>query len=546
MNTIKLLQNPGFCESGPDCSGKSGFLAVFPEVPAIGKANFVCPVPFGLRVKPGFQPVLPGACSSNRRFTPAGFWNRLKASLFFALIVPLILAGISACAAGPKPAGEIPAEGAPEKPPEPRDTRDLLTLIAERLAGRDFDGAIALFDKIDPAEAGTNRIRLLKASVLSSAGKTADARAITDSILAAEPENTDALMVLSAIYGSSGNEKEEKAVLERIIKLDPRRADALTALGNIAFKAQSLRSAGAYYDRALETEPQNGEALVGRGLVYRYSRDPKNAEKYFNQAVRLFPQWASPRHERARLYRGAGYAKQALEDLDMAKKLEPANYWITVDRGNVLLELKRRQEALEEFSLAIKLDPENFFAYVYSAGIKDDLGDYEGAEKDYLVITKLKSDYYFAYEGLGIIKMRKHQYAEARDYFLEAYRQSPKTASYAILASMNWMRAGKIGDPRQFLEQAIRGSERESLEWYMLRLYHDLSGDNDIAIRLDKEKDPDKKFRMLYYLAGYYAIRGNNSLADRYFLQAKDLDRKGVFEWRLNELALTERNLKVF
>ncbi|MDR1100204.1 MAG: hypothetical protein LBL28_06945, partial [Treponema sp.] len=193
---------------------------------------------------------------------------------------------------------------------------------------------------------------------------------------------------------------------------------------------------------------------------------------------------------------------------------------------------------------AISIDPETFIAYVYSAGIKDESGDYEGAEKDYTVLAKLKPEYYFAFEGLGVIKMRNHQWAEARDAFLEAYRQAPAEQGYALLAAMNWMRAGKINDPRQFLEQALRKVERESLDWYMLRLYHDLAGDNDMAIRIDREKNLDNKARMLYYLANYYDIRGSRVLADKYFIQVKELDRRAIPEWRLNEWIIEERNLK--
>jgi predicted Zn-dependent protease len=141
--------------------------------------------------------------------------------------------------------------------------------------------------------------------------------------------------------------------------------------------------------------------------------------------------------------------------------------------------------------------------------------------------------------------MRKHLWAEARDNFLEAFRKAPADPAYALLAAMNWMRAGKINDPRQFLEQALRRAERESLEWYMLRLYRDLSGDSDIAIRIDQEQDPDKKARMLYYLANYYDVQGNRILADRYFLRVREMERRAVPEWRLNEIIVEERNLQI-
>jgi tetratricopeptide (TPR) repeat protein len=462
------------------------------------------------------------------------------------LLVLMILPGLFSCSSGPaetvQPAPEQPEEITGELPPL-TDTQSILTGIAMLLDRGDYDGALALFDMIDAPEAESGGIRLLKASVLSSAGRLEEARTIAEEVSAKEPSNTEALFVLSAIEGASGKEREQRAVLERIIKIEPANPEALSALGTIALRSRSLRTAASYFDRALAAEPENREALIGRAGVYRYDRDPKNAEALLNKAVTLYPQWAVPFSERARLYKEAGFPKEALSDLDKAKALDGEDYWIAVDRGTILIDLNRKPEALEEFTRAIALDPSSFLAYVYSAGIKDDLGNYDGAERDYEILTKLKPEYYFAFEGLGMQKMRRGLWAEARDAFLEAYKQAPQESVYALLAAMNWMRAGRPNEPRQFLEQALRGVQRESPEWYMFRLYHDLSGDTDVAIRLDREQNTVIKARMLYYLANYYDIRGNRSLADKCFLQVRDLNQKATVEWRLNEWALEQRNL---
>jgi hypothetical protein len=79
----------------------------------------------------------------------------------------------------------------------------------------------------------------------------------------------------------------------------------------------------------------------------------------------------------------------------------------------------------------------------------------------------------------------------------------------------------------------------------MLKLFHDLSGDTDVAAKVDKETDNDTKARMLFYLASYYDIRGYRNLADRYYLMMQDLDAAGVIEWRLNEWVLAERGLGI-
>lgn len=425
--------------------------------------------------------------------------------------------------------------------PRPGGTEDILRRIAVLCEQGDYQNALGLFAEIKEPDADTDNVRLLKASVHLSAGSPEEAERIAVEV---GPEKTRALLVLASVEGVRGRTKEQKAFLEKALKNEPENAEVLTALGDLSASAGSFKAAASYYDRALAAENGYAQALLGRAWVYRNAKDPKNAELLLNKAVTLYPSWAVPLQERARLYRALGYPFQALEDIDRALALDKNNYWITADRGKILIDLNRKEEALAEYERAKKMNPGYYLAYVYSAGIKDDLADYEGAYADYAALVKLNPDYYFAFEGLGMHLMRKGDWIGARDAFMEAYKRSRQdTVTYGLLAAVNWMRGGKPNEPKQFLEQVLRKAERDSLEWYVLRLYHDLTGDNDVAIRLDREKNADTKARMLFYLASYYDIRGNKTLADKYFLQVRELERRSIAEWRLNEWTLEARGL---
>ena len=139
--------------------------------------------------------------------------------------------------------------------------------------------------------------------------------------------------------------------------------------------------------------------------------------------------------------------------------------------------------------------------------------------------------------------MKNKEWALARDAFLEAYRQAPREFNYALLAAVNWMRAGRQTDPRQFLAQVMRTAPRDSLDFVMLKLFHDLSGDADAAIRVETEANIYKRAQMVFYLAQFYDIRGNTRLAERYYLLVQELDAVGTIEWRLNEWILAEKGI---
>jgi tetratricopeptide (TPR) repeat protein len=423
------------------------------------------------------------------------------------------------------------------------DTDAILTGVSQLMARREYKAALELFDKISDSVIHTPEIQLLKASILNSAGRSADARAIASGIASRDPKNVDALLVLASSASLEGKEREQRTLLERVVSIDPKNLNAITDLGYIALNAKSLRTAATQFEKALAIDGNYREALVGRAIVYRYSHEPQKSEQLLNKAIRLNPQWASPLHERARLYKGAGFLKDALDDLDTAKKLEPNNYWICVDRAAVLIELKRKSEALEELDQAVTLDPNGFLAYVYRAGIRDESGDYKGAEQDYTSILRINKDYYFAAEGLGIIKMMNGQYIEARDAFLTAYKIAPKEFRYAMLAAINWMKSGRMNDPKQFLAQVLRTVPRDTPDWYILRLYHDLSGDGDVVEKINREQNLEAKSKMMFYVAQYYDVRGNTALANKFFIEVKDMNRRYVIEWKINEMILQERGL---
>jgi tetratricopeptide (TPR) repeat protein len=424
-----------------------------------------------------------------------------------------------------------------------RSTEDILTEVSQLMARREYPAALELFDTISGPAKQTPEIQLLRASILNSAGRFADARAIASGIAARDPKNIDALLVLASTASLEGKEREQRTLLERVVSIDPKNLKAITDLGYISLGAQSLRAAAGQFEKALAIDGDYRDALVGRAVVYRYSHEPKKSEQLLNKAIRLNPQWATPFHERARLYKGAGFLQDALQDLDTARNLEPDNYWIRVDRAVTLIELGRRPDALEDLAHAVKTEPGGFLAYIYRAGIRDELGDYKGAEQDYAVIMKLKPDYYFAAEGFGIIKMRNNQYIEARDAFLAAYKQAPKEFRYAMLAAINWMKGGRVSDPKQFLAQVLRTVQRDTPDWIILRLYHDLSGDGDVVDKINREQNLEAKAKMLFYIAQYYDARGNRALANSFFLQVKDMNRYNMIEWKINEFILEERGL---
>jgi tetratricopeptide (TPR) repeat protein len=479
---------------------------------------------------------------------------------YFYIVVITALGIITACATSPggtsvptekapaltvaKPAEKAPAVKPPAEQTEQEKTEQVLSSIRASMQRGDFAKALELFNGLSKEIAATADMQRMKATILAAGGNLPEARNTLQKLLATEGENQDTLFLLASVEGMAGNTGEQKKLLEKLVSINPKNTQALTSLGDVAYAAKTYKLAEAYYKKVLSIDPNNSEALLGKGKVDRYNRDPKSAEEAFTKVITMNPEWALPLQERARLYRENNFLREALADLDKAKGLAPKDYWVALDRGNVLLDLGRKEEALAEFDRAISIDGDYFLAYVYSAGIKDELEDYPGAERAYKRLSELNPDYYFAFEALGILYMRDKRWPQAKDAFIEAYKHAPNHSSYALLAAINWYRSGKSQDVRGFLEKVIPTVDQNSIDWYMLRLFYDFSGDTDIATRIGNEKKLDVKARMLYYLAQYYDLKGNTNLANKYFMLVRNMNRKNMIEWRLNQWEIEARGLQ--
>ena len=426
----------------------------------------------------------------------------------------------------------------------------VLDQIVDLLTDYREEEAIALFDIIPLPERNSSYIRLLEASVLSSIGRFDQARTILEQVTRAEPDNIDAYFILSAIEGATGRTRQEQAALEQIIQLEPQNEEALIGLGNLHLRNRAMQNAIRYFDRVISFNPRSSSALLGQARALRMNSQWDEAESILDRTIELFPNLAEARTERSRYHWGRGQLVPALADLDEARRLAPQDYWISIDRGTLLLEMMLLEEALEEFNRAISINPGEFRAYIFSAGLKDDLGDPDGAAHDYAVLSRLRPEYYFALEGLGLHMMRQEKWEEARDAFMEAYTQSPEDFLYALLGVVAWMKMGDITAPRDYINQVIPRLRRDSLEWHMFRLYLDLTNRNyiaerDMVTRLDREENSDYKARMLFFMAQYYDIRENTTMANNYFRQIGEMNTRRIPEWRLNEWILAARGISV-
>ena len=464
----------------------------------------------------------------------------LRQKCFWIALAAIILASLISC--GSQPPAEKPLLPAEETVPLSEKDR-ILNEILQCLRKGDFDGALALFDQLSAEEVGQSDIVMLKSSVLLSAGRLPAAKTLINELITAEPENVEAYFVLSSIEAAARNDRGQRAALDNSLKLDPEHVKSLVSLGNIYLRNESWSHASSRFEKALKRKPDDAAALIGMSSALRKQKQPDQAMELMNRAVELHPDNPQVYSVRSRLFRDAGLLSAALSDLEAAEKLDGRDYWIAYDKGRTLLSMEKKPEALAAFEKANAVNPTEFVAYIFSAGIRTDAGDFDGAEKDYAALTRVNPDYYYGFEGLGMLKMKKKEYREARDAFTAAYTKASSETGYAILAALCALRGQSRFEVKPFLENAMKPLKRDSLDYTVLRLLNDYSGDSELSRKIQNEKDPYLKCRSAFYLAEYYDIINKHALAETFYEICKSTNRRDTIEWRLNEWIREQRSM---
>ncbi len=402
-----------------------------------------------------------------------------------------------------------------------------------------MDAALALFDNMPESLKGNGELQKLRASLLISAGRHADAQKI---IAELEQKNSGDLEIKEmkmVLAKASGNVAAKSAAIKEIIALDPTNPSANVELGQEKVLRKKYKEARGFYMTALKGDQNNQDALFGYGQTSYYMNKIDDARKAFDKILRLDPNSAVAYAYIGKLYAEDENYKLAEENIVKAIELNPGAYDYYMDWGTYSRMRGKFKQAEEAWSKAIKIDPSYFLAYAYRAGLFDEQNMYAKALDDYRMVIKTNPKYFYAYEALGILAWHEEKYEEARASFEKAFSYYPQSVSYPLMIAACMYKSNRAFEVKPFLQKVMKTySDRESLEYLMIRLYHDLgpgNAENLILQKIDKEDNSTKKGKMTFYMALYDEIKGHEETARKIYNEVAALQSPMFFEFRLAE-----------
>lgn len=403
----------------------------------------------------------------------------------------------------------------------------------------DINAAIALYDDIPANLANDTDLRILQASLLLSVNRLNDAKAITKQLKDSGINTIDVMEVDAEIANASGKLADIQNATNILLKADPNNVTGNLIMGNQWALKKKYKLARDYYRKALVREPNNTDALFGYGQMTYYLNELRESRNAFNSLLSADPQSDIAYQYLGKLDAENESYRNAVENINKAININPNNSDYFIDLGNYNRNLGRYDEAEKAWTKAIQLDPNYFLGYTYRAGLYDEQNRIEEALRDYKMVVKTNPKYYFAFEEIGILEFHMKNWEEARKYFEKANSINESTA-YKLMILATYVQQKKTFEMKQLSEKYMKNMDRNSIDYKMIRLYHDngpFNAESAIAKDITKEADKNKRGKMLYYLGLYYDMKGSHAVASEYYNEILKMQTPMFFEYRLAEWA---------
>lgn len=420
------------------------------------------------------------------------------------------------------------------------ETINFAEALQKSLIKGDINGAILLYKDIPENLKDDVDLRILEASLLLSAGRLEEAKTIVNELKKSGHNTIEVMEVEAEIANASGKLADVQNVTNALLKADPTNVTANLILGNRWALKKKYKLAADYYKKVILKESDNEDGLFGYGQMNYYLGNFKESKNSFEKLVEISPQSDIAFQYLGKLAAESESYKTATENIQKAISLNPENSDYYIDLGNYSRSLGRYADAEKAWTKAIDLAPDYFLGYTYRAGLYDEQNRLQEALADYKMIIKTNPKYYFAFEEIGILEFHMENWEEARKYFTKANEISDSYA-YKLMILATYIKQNKMFEMKQLSEKYMKPMDRNSLEYKMIRLYHDqgpINAENAIIKDIEKETSKNKRGKMKYYIALYYDMKGSKSVAAEYYNQITKMQTPMFFEYRLAEWAL--------
>ena len=400
--------------------------------------------------------------------------------------------------------------------------------------------AIDLFQSLPKELEKDIDFKILLASLYISDKQYDQAIEVANFILQIEPENIDAYELISLALEGKGDKAAQKANADKILEIDPYNVTVNIQKAEDYAMNKKYKLSKQSYKKALKNEPQNVDALFGYAQMSFYTDDLKEAEKSLNSILQLEPKNSLALAYMGKLAADSENFLRATKYVKEALKYDPTNYDYYLDLGTYYRFQGKYSDAAAAWNKAVEIDPTYFLAYAYLAGSYDEQNDFTSALQNYHKVIETNPKYFYAYESTAILEYHLGNWEASRKYFAEAYKYN-KSVSYQLMIAATYFKEKNAFKAKEVLKPLLKTLNKDSLEYAMVRFYHDtysFNAENSLVGKVTKEQNRTQRGKMLFYMGLYYELNGFSEKAIEYYTKVKSMNAPLFFEYRIAEWGL--------
>lgn len=325
-----------------------------------------------------------------------------------------------------------------------------------------FSGAYGELAHTVDLQPSNYKARLDLGTLLIAGGRTDDAQAQANVVLAAQPNNPDVHALLSAIAVRRGEKDQALIEIQRAIELDPNRAAFHEDLALLqAAEPTKATSVEDELKKAVALDPKSVNAKLILSTFYARNNRLTEAEKLSWDAVAT-----DPRNLAAR----ANVAEVILKEGDRA----------------------RAEEVLRQASKDFANDPQGvrILADYYASS-----GQMDKAKAEFSSLAAKYPKNVSVLKGYVRVLLEVKDFATAQNVVTELMKAHPKDPEVAGLNGIVLLNAGKASDAVNALQSAVKDSPKDAFLQYWLGRAALAKGDINVAeksLRLAANLNPSR------------------------------------------------------
>ncbi|HLY73908.1 MAG TPA: tetratricopeptide repeat protein [Planctomycetota bacterium] len=302
--------------------------------------------------------------------------------------------------------------------------KDILKLGREKHDNKDYDGAIAEFDKA----------------------------------LELHPRSIDALLARGVSRQAAQKREPAMADLNKAIELAPTRADAFRIRAQVRVAQRDIFGASNDYAEALELNPKMAEAWCGRGYTKQMRGDIPGAMADYDKALALKPDLGDVYANRGQLHSWQRDFNAAIKDCARAVELDPKNSQAWVTLGWSKSNLTEFESAVGDYTKALELDPNNAVLWNSRGWTRINTGDLDGAIADCTKAIELDARPAISFMNRGLAKQGKGDYDAAIADYDRAIQMQPGYGDAFCARASSKKAKGQLKEALQDCDKAVEVS----------------------------------------------------------------------------------------